>query len=380
MSLTRLCLMMACCLSMIPSAAWCREPLRLQNDRAELVISPEGGTITGFRLKGKPLNPLNWEVPDNFETQSETKPAPRGHFLCLDRWGAPSAAEGKRGMPFHGEAAARAWQVTTWPKTTPAGVQTAMTVELPLAQLFVSREVTLESGGMVRVTETVTNRGPLGRLYNMVQHPTIAPPFLDEHTLIDSNATRGFCQDSPTADHDEGTWPRMALPGGSEVVDLRHLEVDAQPGVKSDVTSFVFDDGVEWGWVTAAQPAQRLLLGYAWRTADYPWLNIWRFRDGTKRLARGLEFGTTGIHRPPAELLKQGGQRFGRPTFAYLEPDETVTREFLMFLVEIPADFAGVQSVMITPNGLLLAERRVKAPRSIPVPSSLGDSSTKTTP
>jgi len=121
-------------------------------------------------------------------------------------------------------------------------------------------------------------------------------------------------------------------------------------------------------------------LGYAWRTADYPWLNIWRFRDGTKRLARGLEFGTTGIHRPPAELLKQGGQRFGRPTFAYLEPDETVSRKFLMFLVEIPADFAGVQSVMITPNGLLLAERRVKAPRSIPVPSTLGDSSTKTTP
>ena len=371
MSLFRLCLAIACFLSLVPSAAWSREPLRLQTDRAELVISPEGGTITGFRLKGKPVNPLNWEVPDNFEAQAETMPAPRGHFLCLDRWGAPSAAEGKRGMPFHGEAAVRAWEVTTPPKVTPAGVQTAMNVELPLAQLFVSREVVLEAGGVARVRETVTNRGPLGRLYNIVQHPTIAPPFLDEHTLVDSNATRGFCQDSPTADLDEGSWPRMALPGGTQVVDLRHLEVDAQPGAKSDVTSFVFADGVDWGWVTASQPAQGLLLGSAWRTADYPWLNIWRFRDGTKRLARGLEFGTTGIHRPPAELLKQGGQRFGRPTFAYLEPDETVTREFLMFLVEIPADFAGVASVEITPSGLTLRERSAATAREIPVMTSL---------
>lgn len=47
MSLTRLCLAIAVCLSWIPSAAWSREPLRLQTDRAELVISPEGGTITG---------------------------------------------------------------------------------------------------------------------------------------------------------------------------------------------------------------------------------------------------------------------------------------------------------------------------------------------
>ena len=123
--------------------------------------------------------------------------------------------------------------------------------------------------------------------------------------------------------------------------------------------------------MTASQPAQGLLLGSAWRTADYPWLNIWRFRDGTKRLARGLEFGTTGIHRPPAELLKQGGQRFGRPTFAYLEPDETVTREFLMFLVEIPADFAGVASVEITPSGLTLRERSAATAREIPVMTSL---------
>ena len=75
MLLSRFCLVMACGLLLIPAAAWSREPLRLQTDRAELVISPEGGTITGFRLKGKPVNPLNWEVPDNFEAQAETKPA-----------------------------------------------------------------------------------------------------------------------------------------------------------------------------------------------------------------------------------------------------------------------------------------------------------------
>ena len=195
MPVTRLCLAITCGLTLLVTDvlvthALSREPLRLRTDRVELVISPEGGTITGFRLEGQPLNPLNWEVPDDFDTQTETKPAPRGHFLCLDRWGAPSAAEGKRGMPFHGEAAARAWDVTAPPQLTPAGVRTAMAVELPLAQLAVTREVLLSDGGVARVTESVTNRGPLGRLYNMVQHPTIAPPFLDEQTVVDSKIGR----------------------------------------------------------------------------------------------------------------------------------------------------------------------------------------------
>ena len=39
------------------------------------------------------------------------------------------------------------------------------------------------------VREEVENTGKLGRIYNMVQHPTIGPPFLDETTVVDASIT-----------------------------------------------------------------------------------------------------------------------------------------------------------------------------------------------
>jgi hypothetical protein len=59
------------------------------------------------------------------------------------------------------------------------------------------------------VSETVTNRNKLGRVYNMVQHATIGPPFLDETTVVDSNAQHGFMQSSPLPNPEqlEIRWP-----------------------------------------------------------------------------------------------------------------------------------------------------------------------------
>ena len=42
-----------------------------------------------------------------------------------------------------------------------------------------------------------------------------------------------------------------------------------------------------------------------------------------------------------------------------------------MFLVEIPADFAGVESVEVSPSGLTIRERRVANARQIPVSTCL---------
>ena len=55
----------------------------------------------------------------------------------------------------------------------------------------------------------------------MVQHPTIAPPFLDEHTVVDSNGTRGFMQSSPLPDPEtwEVKWPYASEKGAQ--VDVR---------------------------------------------------------------------------------------------------------------------------------------------------------------
>src|SRR5204863_5576219 len=117
-------------------------------------------------------------------------------------------------------------------------VFTAMGATLPIAGLEVRRTVRLsEAAGVFSVSETVTNANKLGRLYNMVQHATIGPPFLDENTVVDSNAQRGFMQSSPlpNPEHPEVLWP-MAISEGKPV-DLRHLTTDAEPSV----VSFVID-------------------------------------------------------------------------------------------------------------------------------------------
>jgi phosphonate metabolism protein (transferase hexapeptide repeat family) len=138
-----------------------------------------------------------------------------------------------------------------------------------------------------RFSETVNNRNKLGRIYNMVQHATIGPPFLDETTVVDSNAQRGFMQSSPmpNPEQPETRWPEARKQG--QPVDLRHLTSDPDP----NVVSFVIDG--EFGWVTATNASKELILGYMWRTADYHWLNVWRHVADVKPLARGVELWTS---------------------------------------------------------------------------------------
>ena len=77
-----------------------RSAMVLESDTVRLTVDLAGGSIAGFQFREQGLNPLQWEEPG-----PKTAPRPMGHFLCLDRWGAASAAEEKNGMPFHGEAA-----------------------------------------------------------------------------------------------------------------------------------------------------------------------------------------------------------------------------------------------------------------------------------
>ncbi len=353
------------------------ELLVLKGERAEVVCAAAGGAIVSFRLSGESLNPLNWEVPADLVTR-DTKPgAPRGHFLCLDRWGAPSPAELKNGVPFHGEAPYARWNLGTAEKRSEQWISAEMRCELPLAGLRISRVLELDTAGTTfKVVETVTNTARLGRVYNMVQHPTIAPPFLDEQTLVDTNAFEGFSQDDPPPLYKRNElqpktgspWPRMRLL--KKDVDLRRLETGTEKEAISDVTSFVFHDDAELGWVVASNPGKKLLLGYVWSTRDYPWLNLWRFRQGEQRLARGLEFGTTGYHQPFPVLVKTG-RILDRGTYDYLDAGETTSRSYLCFLTPIPEDFAGVAQLSIQAGRLELRERRDQQPRTIGIPTSL---------
>ena len=315
-----------------------RKQVVLEGKSAVVSVDIAGGSIVDFHLSGQSLNPLHWNYPET----RETTPRPMGHFVCFDRWGQPSVSEEKNGMPFHGEATKVVWKILRQPSSANGNITAEMSCALPIGGMSLKRTMSLKDNApIVEVTEEITNNNKLGRVYNIVQHPSIGPPFLDETVIIDCNALKGFMSESIMPNPEEPTinWPANVYRG--KLVDLRYLTDDPRPGV----TSFVFRDGIEYGWVTACNPGKGLLLGYRWKLSEYPWLNIWRnVREG-KPAARGIEFGTTGLHRPFGILLEKHTM-FGRPLYEYLDAGESVVKTYTMFLAEIPSGCLGVTHVV----------------------------------
>ncbi|MFN0103977.1 MAG: hypothetical protein ACKV2U_18075 [Bryobacteraceae bacterium] len=319
-----------------------RPTIEIRNGAAEAIFDLGGGSLVTFRMKGG-LNPLAWLGP----ADKDSKLRPMAHFLCLDRWGQPSPGELAAGVPYHGEATRVPWKVDA-----STSAETVMSASLPMAGLDVRRRASfIGADAVLKVEETVTNRNKMGKVYNMVQHPTIGPPFLDERTLVDSNASRGFMQSSPMPTPEEPGvfWPQALREG--QAVNMRMLTNDPMP----NVVSYVVDEPV--GWATASSPTHNLVLGYIWRTSEYPWFNAWRHvDDGKKPLARGLEFGTTGLHQPFGALIEKG-TIFGRKLVAFLDAGESTTRSYVAFLAATPANWQGVQNVSYKDGVITVNER-----------------------
>ncbi len=320
----------------------------LSNGELDLRIEPHGGHFTGVWLPGHATNPLSWALTPAQMPENNRDGAPfKGHFLCLGRWGSPSPEEVKAGIPHNGEQSNTWWEIGQEHPT-----HLAMNNEAPLDGLTVSRTVTLmpdEPAFVVR--EEFINTFSLGRVSNVVQHVTIGPPFLSIHTLVNANAGEGFDQKHSYPDpHAQSyTWP-YAKTDAQEgpPVDLRRTDRDV-----NYVSTHLFDPKDRFGWVTAYDPTTGLVLGYVWRLAEYPWINIWNhFVDG-KPAAKGLEFGTTGIGRPYRELLSTDTRFHGMNSWEYIEAGETLTKTYLGFMVNIgPAE--KNPALTITPDQIRL--------------------------
>jgi hypothetical protein len=323
-----------------------RRSVVLENAVSQLVVDVLGGSFVDFHLRDQNLNPLVWNNGGDPDTPSQMS-----HFLCLDRWGFPSEAEAAHGMPYHGEAALVEWRVSA-AAAGHAGDRVEMTAHLPLAGLDVRRRIRFSADDAAFiVTEEVTNTNRLGCVFNMVQHPSIGPPFLDDGVLVDANARRGFviAASRPDPERHAFEWPGARARDG-RMIDMRRLRDDEDP----NVVAYVIDE--PHGWVTAANPARGLLIGYRWNAAEYPWFNAWRRSRGGAPEARGLEFGTTGLDWPHGELVRHGPV-FGRPVIAYLDAGQTVGKSFACFLARIPADYGGVSDIRHDTGSLTLVER-----------------------
>lgn len=299
--------------------------IRLSNATAAVATNLFGGAITDFHLRSDTINPLSFEFSGDQMPPNNKNGAPyRGHFLCLGRWGHPSAEEIKAGIPSHGQIANMMWQA--YPLTDRHTVQ--IRADSPLEGLLVERTIRMDDNAAVfGVDESVVNTQPLGRLYNMVQHPTLASPFLHNATSVNCNASLGFDQFRYSQrETDVLTWP-TGRNNNDEPMDLK-----APDQSYDSVFSFVVDRAARHGWVTAFSPKHQLLLGYIWKRSDYPWIHLWQHWQGQNIQYRGIEFGTAGIHQPFKNILETGVKLLGEKTVEYIEPAETVNRRYLCFL------------------------------------------------
>jgi hypothetical protein len=80
--------------------------------------------------------------------------------------------------------------------------------------------------------------------------------------------------------------------------------------------------------------------------------NVWRDVQNGRPAARGLEFGTTGLHQPYSILVAKS-RIFDRPLYEYLDAGQTVARSYAAFLVKLPADYRGVADLSYAAGHLI---------------------------
>lgn len=318
----------------------------IQNKQASLTVDLFGGAIVNFHLNDEEkINPLSFtftkeQMPEN----NKSGAVYQGHFLCLPRWGAPSEGEIKAGIPNHGQFANILWQSS--PQSNPLQLQ--MDADAALESMYVNRTITLSKHSAVfEVKEIITNAATRGRLYNMVQHPTLTAPFLKNLIIINCNATKGFQQFS---DYNKTfNYP---------VVQTGNLSINLTSPITpcNSVFSFIVNKKEEYGWITTYNAEYKLLFGYIWKREQYPWIHLWQHFEENKIKYLGLEFGTAGIHQPFKKILEKGIIMFDTKTVEYIDADEKISRDYICFLYKASEEIKSIMKVELnkTNNDIII--------------------------
>jgi len=349
-----------------------RGGFRLRADWGHIAVLEGGGHICELNLNaGCGVNPLwrpPWSTIDSF-TYSTAKHARKygsppdgrllsgiaGHSLSFDHFGPPSPEETAAGLTTHGEAPVMKWKAERQSHSPKPQLRYGCT--LPQAQIGFARKLTLDRANpVVYCEEEAVNLSPYDRPISWNEHVTFGPPFLEAGTTwFDMPATRGkVCPASysprfslePDA---EFTWPN-APTKQSKRVNLRTTPAQRF----GHFTAQLINPKLEVGFIAACNPRLKLLVVYAFRRADFPWVGNWEERYNRtsapwqgKTFCRGLEFSTTPFSIPRRETIEQG-PLFGERTYRWLPAKCRARIRFLILLFEVPETFRGVASVSIT--------------------------------
>jgi hypothetical protein len=320
----------------------------LANDRLTLTIRPLGGAIGSVVLADDPekLNPLH----------------SLGHFVCVDGFGGTSAEERRAGLPSHGEANRVPWEVVSQGRQGNT-LTVAFSANLPLVHEILRRTVRLVDGeNVIYVDSEIESLLAFDRPINWGEHATIGPPFLElGRTSVEMSARRAMTRSHESqsaipphrlASFKEFAWP-MAPGLDGRAIDVRPAPAMAPVG---DHTTSLMDPARRLVFVTAFNAARRLLVGYVFRRAEYPWTQLWEHYPANGRLARGMEFAVQPFDMPRRDVIQQN-TLLGAPTYRWLPARSRLSSSFLMFYTRTPEGLMQVDDVTLEGERLTIVDR-----------------------
>lgn len=290
-----------------------------------------------------------------------------GHFICFPEFGPPSSEwEVKAGLGNHGEAPIVEWKPIGEARRDGDTLVFRYGADLPKTQYRMERSVSIAPDeSVVYIEEWAENLAGFDRPVNWVQHATFGPPFTEPgKSFLDMSGTKaqvagGAPATSSLQPNAQFQWPGGETPDGQRV-SMRVFQPKPKTGTYVAVQ---MDQARPYSYFTMYNSGMSVLIGYVFRTSESPWVGDFQENlrnqskpwDG-KTVTRGIEFGTT----PFAEGLKRSVNRaslFGVPTFRWIGAREKAKTSFLLFLAEIPPDFAGVEDVSVREAAIEITER-----------------------
>lgn len=338
----------------------------------------KGSTLSSLTLLDDPdkLSPL-WN-PMRMARELGNQPrfdGGAGHFVCVDGFGAMSAEEKAAGLPFHGEAHAQMFKISSGREGTATAVK--LTAQLPIVQEVFTRTFRVVDGeNVVTVESELESLLGFDRPVNWAEHATIGSPFLEPGvTVVDLSGSRSRTRPYDNVDNgavqrrlkggEDFTWP-MAPGLSGQPIDLR--QTPENPHYLDHATTLV-DPSRDLEWVTALHPKKRLVFGYIFRRAEYPWLQYWGSYPPTQKMARGMEFSTQPFDVPRREVISTGSM-FGTPLFRWLPAKSTIRTKFLLFYARVPDGFTKVDDVRLENHQIVIEDHT--AHKQVTLAATLG--------
>jgi hypothetical protein len=315
-----------------------RRAVQIENDTLRVTVMAEGGHIAEILHKQSGVNPL-WIPPwpsiepstyslakhPEYGADAESKllAGIMGHNLCLDLWGGPSSEEAAAGMTVHGEASIAAYRISFGAHELTAACS------LPAAHLEFERKIRLDRG-RVLISETVGNMSILDRPIAWTQHVTLGPPYL-ERGVTQFRAPGTKCRTlAPNQDFD---WPIAPRSNG----EREDMQLFTCPPGSGGFDTVLMDPHRDQAFFFAYSPKSKLIFGYVWNRADFPWLGIWQENNGRaqppwggRTMTRGMEFGASPVPESRRKMIDRNAM-FGVPSYRWIPAKTRLQADYWAF-------------------------------------------------